>query len=70
VPTSESEAAIVAFARTEGILVEHVYTAKTCAGFLDLVADGTIPPDEPACVLHTGGTASLFAQREQFRTVN
>lgn len=70
VATRESEAAIVAFARTEGILVEHVYTAKTCAGFLDLVADGTIPPDEPACVLHTGGTASLFAQREQFRTVS
>ena len=70
VPTPESEAAIVAFARTEGILVEHVYTAKTCAGFLDLVASGGIPADEPACILHTGGTASLFSQREQFRTVS
>lgn len=70
VPTPESEAAIVAFARTEGILVEHVYTAKTCAGFLSLVADGAIPPGEPACIIHTGGTASLFAQREQFHTVS
>lgn len=70
VPTPESEAAIVAFARTEGILVEHVYTAKTCAGFLDLVANGGIPADEPACIIHTGGTASLFAQREQFQTVS
>jgi 1-aminocyclopropane-1-carboxylate deaminase/D-cysteine desulfhydrase-like pyridoxal-dependent ACC family enzyme len=70
VPTPESEAAIVAFARTEGILVEHVYTAKTCAGFLDLVANGVIPPGESACLIHTGGTASLFSQREQFRTVN
>lgn len=70
VPTPESEAAMVAFARTEGILVEHVYTAKTCAGFLDLVANGAIPPGEPACILHTGGTASLFSQREQFLTVN
>ncbi|WP_244493026.1 pyridoxal-phosphate dependent enzyme [Bosea sp. Root670] len=70
VPTLESEAAIVAFARTEGILIEHVYTAKTCAGFLDLVANGTIPQGEPACILHTGGTASLFSQREQFRTVS
>ncbi len=70
VPTPESEAAIVAFARTEGILVEHVYTAKTCAGFLDLVANGSIPADEPACIIHTGGTASLFSQREQFRTVS
>ncbi|WP_293808531.1 pyridoxal-phosphate dependent enzyme [uncultured Bosea sp.] len=70
VPTPEAEAAIVAFARTEGILVEHVYTAKTCAGFLDLVASGGIPADEPACIIHTGGTASLFSQREQFRTVS
>lgn len=70
VPTPESEAAIVAFARTEGILVEHVYTAKTCAGFLDRVANGAIPPGEPACIIHTGGTASLFSQREQFRTVS
>ena len=70
VPTPESEAAILAFARTEGILVEHVYTAKTCAGFLDFVASNAIPQSEPACILHTGGTASLFAQREQFRTVS
>jgi 1-aminocyclopropane-1-carboxylate deaminase/D-cysteine desulfhydrase-like pyridoxal-dependent ACC family enzyme len=70
VPTPESEAAIIAFARTEGILVEHVYTAKTCAGFLDLIANGGIPPGEPACIIHTGGTASLFSQREQFRTVS
>jgi 1-aminocyclopropane-1-carboxylate deaminase/D-cysteine desulfhydrase-like pyridoxal-dependent ACC family enzyme len=70
VPTPESEAAIVAFARTEGILIEHVYTAKTCAGFLDLVAKGAVPQGEPACIIHTGGTASLFSQREQFRTVS
>lgn len=70
IPTPESEAAILSFARTEGILIEHVYTAKTCAGFLDLVASGDIPRDEPACILHTGGTASLFSQRPQFRTVN
>ena len=70
VPTPESEAAILSFARTEGILVEHVYTAKTCAGFLDLVASGDIPRGEPACILHTGGTASLFSQREQFQTVS
>ncbi|RYE32121.1 MAG: pyridoxal-phosphate dependent enzyme [Hyphomicrobiales bacterium] len=70
VPTPESEAAIIAFARTEGILVEHVYTAKTCAGFLDLVVNGGIPPGEPACIIHTGGTAALFSQREQFRTLS
>ncbi|MGO4170795.1 1-aminocyclopropane-1-carboxylate deaminase/D-cysteine desulfhydrase [Bosea sp. TAF32] len=68
-PTPASEAAILSFARTEGILIEHVYTAKTCACFLERVADGGIAGGEPACVLHTGGTAALFSQFSLFRTL-
>ncbi|MGO4407152.1 1-aminocyclopropane-1-carboxylate deaminase/D-cysteine desulfhydrase [Bosea sp. RAF48] len=70
VPTPASEAAILSFARTEGILIEHVYTAKTCAGFLEQLANGGIPSSEPACVLHTGGTAALFSQFGLFRTLS
>ena len=69
VPTPASEAAILAFARTEGILIEHVYTAKTCAGFLEALTEGRIAVGEPACVIHTGGTAALFSQFGSFRTV-
>ncbi|QEL24054.1 pyridoxal-phosphate dependent enzyme [Bosea sp. F3-2] len=68
-PTPASEAAILSFARTEGILIEHVYTAKTCACFLERLADGGIASGEPACVLHTGGTAALFSQFGLFRTL-
>lgn len=67
-PTAASEEAILTLARTEGILLEHVYTAKTFAGFIDLTARGVIPRGEPACVIHTGGTASLFSQFHLFRS--
>ncbi|MFV0332676.1 MAG: 1-aminocyclopropane-1-carboxylate deaminase/D-cysteine desulfhydrase [Tropicimonas sp.] len=67
-PTPAAEAALLTLARSEGILLEHVYTAKTFAGFLDCVHNGVIPAGEPACMVHTGGTASLFAQFHLFRS--
>lgn len=67
-PTSVSEQAIISLARTEGILIEHVYTAKTFAGFTALAQGGQIPADEPACLIHTGGTASLFSQFGMFKS--
>lgn len=66
-PTLASEEAILTLARTEGILLEHVYTAKTFAGFIDMALRGRFPAGEPACVIHTGGTASLFSQFHLFR---
>lgn len=69
-PTERSENAILTLARLEGILLEHVYTAKTFAGFMDLAARGVIPRGEGACVIHTGGTASLFSQFHMFRSGN
>ncbi|WP_245444823.1 1-aminocyclopropane-1-carboxylate deaminase/D-cysteine desulfhydrase [Pseudaminobacter soli (ex Li et al. 2025)] len=68
-PTPQSEQAIISLARTEGILIEHVYTAKTFAGFVDLAVRGHIPEDEPACLIHTGGTPSLFSQFGMFKSI-
>ncbi|MEX0974220.1 MAG: pyridoxal-phosphate dependent enzyme [Bacillota bacterium] len=62
VPTVDSRDALHLLPRTEGIFIENVYTSKTLAGLLGLVKDGTIPRDEPACLIHTGGMAALFAQ--------
>ena len=61
-PTPESTAALATCARLEGFFLEHTYTAKTFAGMLRMLADATIPADEPACFLHTGGTPALFGQ--------
>lgn len=52
-------------ARTEGILVEPIYTAKALAALIDDVRRGRVPPDRPVIFLHTGGTPALFAYRDE-----
>lgn len=62
-------AAVKRLARTEGILLDPVYTGKAFAGLLDLVerskgqAHGQplLGRDEPIIFLHTGGLPALFA---------
>jgi D-cysteine desulfhydrase family pyridoxal phosphate-dependent enzyme len=55
------QAAIRRLARTEGILLDPVYTGKAFAGLLDLVEKGKLGSDEPVIFLHTGGLPALFA---------
>jgi 1-aminocyclopropane-1-carboxylate deaminase/D-cysteine desulfhydrase-like pyridoxal-dependent ACC family enzyme len=68
-PTPQGEEAILILARTEGIVLEHIYTAKTFACFLDLARRHEFPDAEPVCVIHTGGVPALFSQFEIFRSV-
>jgi L-cysteate sulfo-lyase len=46
--------------RTEGIVLEPVYTAKAMAGLVAAVARGEIRPGEKTVFVHTGGLAGLF----------
>ncbi|AXC50200.1 pyridoxal-phosphate dependent enzyme [Paracoccus suum] len=62
VVTEASLAAARTMAANEALMIEQVYVAKTFAGLLNLVRSGAIPKDEAACILHTGGTPSLFEQ--------
>lgn len=50
------------FAEREALMLEQTYVAKAFAGLASFVANGTIPPGEAACIVHTGGTPSLFEQ--------
>ena len=68
-PTQACEQAILTLARTEGILCEFTYTGKTFAGFLDLARQQTFPEQEAMCIIHTGGTPSLFSQFGMFKTL-
>ena len=68
-PTPEAEAAILTFARREGILLEHTYTAKTFAAFLFLARTGVFPDGEGVCAIHTGGVATLFVQQHLFASL-
>ncbi len=66
-PTPESIQTIRDLAKTEGILLENVYTSKTVWGMRDLIARGIISTQEATCVIHTGGGPALFAQAELYQ---
>lgn len=53
--------AIQLFARTEGILLDPVYTGRAAAGLIALIRRGDIGPDERVLFWHTGGLPALFA---------
>jgi len=52
--------AIRLFARTEGLLLDPVYTGRAAAGLIDLIRKGRFTQDETVLFWHTGGTAGLF----------
>ncbi|MGB0088535.1 MAG: pyridoxal-phosphate dependent enzyme [Planifilum fulgidum] len=59
VPSREGMEAIRLLARTEGILVDPVYTAKALAGVIDLARRGEWR-GKRVLFWHTGGTPALF----------
>lgn len=62
-PTDAAVEAITLTARTEGLVLDPVYTGKAMAGLLAAVREGRIGPDETAVFWHTGGSPALFAER-------
>ncbi len=59
-PTPEMAEAVQLLARTEGILLDPVYTGKTMAGLIDLVRKGFFRQEENLLFVHTGGSPALF----------
>ncbi|MDO8289691.1 MAG: D-cysteine desulfhydrase family protein [Parvibaculum sp.] len=66
VPTKGMTDAVTLLARTEGILLDPVYTGKGMAGMLALIAAGRFKRDDTLVFLHTGGMPGLFAYQEEF----
>jgi D-cysteine desulfhydrase len=64
VPNAGMVEAVQLMARTEGILLDPVYTGKIVAGLIGMVRDGTIGEHENVLFLHTGGMPSLFAYED------
>ena len=52
-------------ARTEGILLDPVYTAKAMAGLIDDARQGRLSANDKAVFIHTGGTPAVFAYRDE-----
>ncbi|MFZ4156344.1 hypothetical protein [Streptomyces pseudogriseolus] len=55
--------AITTVTRTEGIILDPVYTGRAAAGLMAAVRDGSIRPGERTVLLHTGGTAGAVRPR-------
>lgn len=60
-PTEASQEALDLTARTEGIILDPVYTAKAMAGLIELARSGRFSPDDCLVFWHTGGMPALFA---------
>ncbi|MGE5653997.1 MAG: pyridoxal-phosphate dependent enzyme, partial [Bacillota bacterium] len=60
-PTPGMVEAVKLLARTEGILLDPVYTGKEMAGLVDLVRRGFFKKDDKVLFLHTGGSPALYA---------
>jgi D-cysteine desulfhydrase family pyridoxal phosphate-dependent enzyme len=61
VPTPACLDAMRLAARTEGILLDPVYTGKAMAGLIDLVRRGQFAADQTVIFWHTGGQPAIFA---------
>ena len=64
-PSAAGNQALRLMARTEGILLDPIYTAKALAGLIELVHKGEIGAYEMVVFLHTGGTPALFSYAEE-----
>ncbi len=60
VPTPASIEALELVARTEGILLDPVYTAKAMASLLARIRGGAFAPDQTVLFWHTGGQVANF----------
>ena len=59
--TDAEREAIRLVARTEGILLDPVYTGKAMAGLVGLIRQGEVGAGERVVFWHTGGSPALFA---------
>ncbi len=60
VPSAEGIAATRLFARTEGIVLDPVYTGKAAAGMIAHIRAGRLGPGDTVVFVHTGGTPAIF----------
>jgi D-cysteine desulfhydrase family pyridoxal phosphate-dependent enzyme len=64
IPAVGTIEAIKMVARTEGILLDPVYTGKAMAGLIDLIRRGTFTRGQTVLFWHTGGVPALFAHAQ------
>jgi len=63
--TPAGREAMTLLARTEGILVDPVYTAKALAGLIHDIRQRRLTGNDTVVFVHTGGTPAIFAYRDE-----
>ncbi|EJL92382.1 1-aminocyclopropane-1-carboxylate deaminase [Herbaspirillum sp. CF444] len=66
IPTEDMKNAVLALARSEGILLDPVYSGKAFAGMLSYIREGKFKPGANVLFIMTGGTPSIYAYRDAF----
>ncbi len=61
VPNKKMVEAVNLVAKSEGILLDPVYTGKAMAGLIDLSRNGYFRKGENVLFVHTGGSPGLYA---------
>jgi len=69
-PSEAASDAIRLLARTEGLMLDPVYTGKAFAGLLDWVKQGKVKPGDTVVFWHTGGATALFSEKEIVGSIN
>lgn len=64
IPNEATTKAIKLLAKTEGILVDPVYSGKAFSALLDHVKTGKIEKGSKVVFVHTGGATVFFAEKE------
>ena len=65
-PTPGMVDALTLVARTEGLLLDPVYSGKAMAGMIDAIGKGKFDDKEDVVFLHTGGSTALFGYKHLF----
>jgi len=69
--TNEMIESVQLLARTEGILLDPVYTGKVMAGLVDHIRKGHFKNTDNVLFIHTGGSPALFAyQNSVLQNIN
>ena len=64
VPNAKMVEAVNLMAKTEGILLDPVYTGKAMAGLINLCRNGYFKKEENLLFVHTGGSPALYAYQK------
>ena len=65
-PTPGMVEAVEILARSEGLLLDPVYSGKGMAGLIDLIRKGHLKATDNVVFLHTGGSVGLFGYPAAF----